>query len=1132
MRRRLLLFLTTILILCMAFVVGCAPIDSLKESSVGKFFDSTTGIFKGMSGCNGCSKEWGIPDLPDEEPEVMKLSTGVKTLIIGESFTIKVTGVGDATVTFSSDNENVATVDQTGLVTSVGIGEATIRVSAAGQSKNCYVTVIEDTRIPTLRFNNVDSEDGKYVLPLLQGESYALDYDIIFGGMFVEGSVQFESVDENVATVDANGVVTAGSVIGNGVETVIKVSAQYNGKYSEDLYTEITVVITDAKWSFDLDSEDAIYAIDTFNEVSYKNTVGYTAALTISSGAVDAEDIVVTCEDGHFEINAGVITAKKAGVGYVKLSYDNGENVYERYAPINVERVVDDRTEEDVQTFVRYEDVASISSFDAYADDKATERVFIYGDSFKTELTVSNGKFLGVDNGINYVEIQNDVFSVKLRIHFTDYYFGEIDSLLYQYTLDENGDGDVDNQSIVLPESFAEESVRYFAIYREDGASQKFAIDGYDASTRTLAIGKTWWNDAYWFWYTGDVYFVIVTDSAYYMGEITVKKATREPNIDVSSMTYYAGELYNGEVAYIERYSGAAEEQIFTLPESFGNVTNFKIAGFVDTVYNAEDRTITVNKSDIQTINNGVKIATFENENGKGYCNLTVAEYVIRSDEEVFKLQDTNENYYIVIANDIDASASTTFQPNTWRTYYSGTIDGKGNIVSNLSLYNTWWGLIYYNFSGTIKNIAFVNMKNSSGALRGLISHQANGAVLDNVYISGTAYREHLFETVQDDGVTLKNTILNFEDGWGEKGIVSKNVDGLSTGEITYGEHFYNIYKDDSFFDNAGLKFGDFEVENGMLFFNGKLLALPGNVDLTDELIDGSLGIVGQVANRDEQVLKLPYEIPGIENVTSVQIDIWDNGSKYLNLAVTYDAQKNAFITTKSAVESVLTGAYSGDVTLPCKIVTAYSTYYAKVELTGYNRTLYFISTAEELETYLVDGTFVSNTVFVLENDIDGAVVNNKTNPAGGVAPKFDGRGYALTNLTLTGYGLLGNYFGGTFKNTIVKISSVQIPDIKGLISGQSADATFQNIYVEADVTGTNVESVFRGVYGGCTFKDIVVNVKGITDVVSTSSTITEENVVTVTDTFFTDNATLSFGLFAMTDAGLTFNGKLVLAKA
>ena len=1105
MRRKLLLFLTTVLILCVALSCGC------------------------KSSCNK-EEEWGIPELPSAEQEVLTLSTGVKTLILGESFTIKVSGANGATVTFSSNNESVATVNQAGLVTSVGIGEATIKVTAGSQSRNCYVTVIEDTRIPTLRFNNVDKQNGKYVLALAQGESYALDYDIIFGGAFVNGSVQFESSDTSVVTVDANGVVTVGSVAGNGVEAVIKVNAQYNGKYSEDLYTEITVVITDAKWSFALDSTDAIYAIDTFNEVSYKNTVGYTASLTVGGVAVNAEDIIVTCEDGHFEINDGVITAKKAGEGYVKLSYDNGVTVYERLVPINVERVVDDRTENNVENFVRHEEVASISRFNKFADDKATERVFIYGDSFKTELKVENGKYVGVDNGVNYVEIQNDVFSVKLQVHFTDYYLGENDSLLYQYTLDENGDGDVDSQSIVLPESFAEESVRYFAIYREDGASQKFNIDSFDVVTRMLTIAKTW-RDAYWFWYTGDVYFVIVTDSAYYMGEITVKNATREPNIDVSSMTYYAGKLYNGEVAYIERYSGAAEEQIFTLPENFGNVTNFKIAGFVDTVYNAEDRTITVNKSDILTINNGVKIATFENENGKGYCNLSVAEYVISSDEDVFKLKDTNSNYYIVLADDIDASAETTFQPSTWQTYYSGTIDGKGHIVSNLSLYNTWWGFIYYNFSGTIKNIAFVNMKNSSGAVRGLISHQANGATLDNVYISGASYREHLFETVQDNGVTLKNTILNFEDGWGSKGVVSKNAEGLSTGEITYGEHFYNIYGDDSFFENVGLKFGGFEVKADGLYFNGKLLALPGNVDLSAQLIDGSLGIVGQVANRDEQVLKLPYEILGIENVTSVQIDIWNNGGQYRNLAVTYDAQKNAFITTKDAVASVLSGAYTGDVTLPCKIVTDYSTYWAKVELTGSNRTLNFISTAEELAYYLADGKFLANNVYVLTNDIDGAVVDNKTNPNSGIGALFDGRGYALTNLTLTGYGLLGNYFSGTFKNTIVKISSVQITAIKGLISGQSYAATYQNIYVEADVTGTNVESVFRGVYGGCTFKDIVVNVKGIKDVISTSATVTEENVVTVTETFFTDYATINFGSFAMTAAGLTFNGKLVLAK-
>lgn len=1111
MKRFLLIVLSIMLVLCMALACGC-------ESS-----------------CNG--EDWGIPELPNTSEQVLTLSTGTKTLIIGESFTLKVSGV-DGTPEFNSDTENVATVNQGGLVTAVGVGEATIKVSASGQSKNCYIKVIEDTRIPTLRFNNVAKENGKYVLPIASNEVYALDFDIIFGGAFVEGAVSFESQDESILTVDENGVVTVGNVSGNSVETIIKVNATYNGKYSEDLYTEITVLVTDAKWNFALDSKDAIYAIDTFGGVSYKNTVGYTASLTVGGQIIDESDILVTCEDGHFEVNGNVITAKKAGVGYVKLSYVNGANVYERFVPVNVERVVDDRNTNNAVTFVRYEDVASLARFDKFADDRATEKVFIVSENSKTELKVENGKYVGVDNGINYVEIQNDIFSVQLQVHFTDYYFGRIDSLLYQYTLDEDGDGDIENQSIVLPESFAEQSVRYFAIYREGGlhtsggVKQMFAIEDYDAQTRTLTLAKTW-RDAYWFWYTGDVMFTVVTDSSYYMGEITAKNATKEPDIDTTNRTYYAGDLYNGEVAYLERWNDAPEEQSFVLPESFGHVSDFKIVGIVDTVYNQAERTITVKKSELSTLTAGVKIATFIDENGNNaYCYLTVAEFIVRSNDDVFKLASTDANQYIVLAADVDAAESSGITPSTWRNYYTGTIDGKGHTVSNLSLVgNAWWGFIYQNFSGTMKDIAFVNMHNASGAVRGLIAHQVNGAVLENVYISGTAYREHLFETIQDKGVTLNNVVLNFEDGWGEKGVISKNVDGLSTGEATCGEHFYNIYDDDDFFsEHDGLKFGLFEVKNGGLYFNEKLVAIQSNIDLTKQLIDGSLGYVGSNTNREVQELKLPCQIPGIEKVTKIDIDIWGNGNQYRNLAVTYNAENNSFNVTPSAVNAILADAYSGKFFTTCKIVTGYSTYWAKIDLLGVNAKLNFISTKAELESYLTAENFIAGQFYVLTNDIDGAVVENKSNTGNGIVAHFDGRGYSLTNLTINGYGLLGNYFNGTFKNTIVKVSSVQT-ETKGLISGQSANCNMSNIYVEADTTGSNALSVFRGVYSGCSFANMVINVKGVDDVFS-GTPATEENVVTVTETFFTDNASLNFGSFAMTEQGLTFNGKLVYAKA
>ncbi len=50
----------------------------------------------------------------------------------------------DATVTWSSDNEAVATVDQAGTVTAVGGGTANITATAGGFSQSCTVTVIPD----------------------------------------------------------------------------------------------------------------------------------------------------------------------------------------------------------------------------------------------------------------------------------------------------------------------------------------------------------------------------------------------------------------------------------------------------------------------------------------------------------------------------------------------------------------------------------------------------------------------------------------------------------------------------------------------------------------------------------------------------------------------------------------------------------------------------------------------------------------------------------------------------------------------------------------------------------------------------------------------------------------------------
>ena len=1110
MKKVLLIILSVLFLLCAGLAVGCS------------------------NGC-GNGKE---PTLPEEQKQVFKLQTSTKTLFIGQQFTIKVTGVDQTeSVAFESKNQSVATVDQFGVVTALSLGEATITVTVGENSKNCYVKVVEDSRVPTITFDNVAKQDGVYVLPMSTGDQYQIDYSMYFGGEKVTGEVTYESANSDVITVSPTGLVTA--VAQGNANGVIKVNASFSGGYQDQLYTEITVVVTNAKWSLSLDSEDAIYPLDSYDGVSYKNTVGYSVALTVGGQTVDASQISVTAETEHFEINGNQITAKRAGTGLITFSYQDGQDVYEKYLSIDVERIVIDNgtsTDDQAIVFVKAEDVASISRFNQFADDRQTEQVYTITNGFKTQVTVKDGKYFGVSNGVSLVEIQNDIFSVLVQLHFVDYYIGRSPSVLYQYIIEKDADGEeIYEQQMVLPKLFNEECVQtlYFyregGLYTEGGIKQQFRVTGFDVETNTLTFNKTVYRDDYWFWYTGEVKYVIVTDTAHYIGEIKISREAKEPVPDVSQSTLYKGDLYQGEVAYLEK-TGEGETMTFTLPQSFGNVSNVKILGSIATEYDASSRTVTVNKADLSRINGGVKTVTFENENGKGYFNVTIAEYVLRTDEDVVKLANTNENYYIVIANDLDGSVVGGITPSYWQTTYSGTIDGKGHIVSNIVLENTWWGFIYQYFYGTIKNVAFVNMQNTSGAVRGILSHHADGATLENFYISGTAYREHLFETVLDNGVTLTNTILNFHDGWGEKGIVSRNVDGLSTGEITYGENFYNIYNDDSFFTlNDGLKFGDFEVKDNALYFNGKLLALQSNIDLSEDYYDGVIGIVSQNSNLDTQEIKLNGKILGIENVTAIKIDIWDNGGQYRDLAVTYNATNNSLEVTESAVATVLSNAYSGNVILPCKIVTAYSTYWAKIQLLGYNRTATFISTKAELEASLTATNFVSNSVFVLINDIDGAVIENKSNSATGVSPVFDGRGHAITNATIKGYGLLGNYFSGEFKNTIVTVASVQT-ETKGLITGQSANSTIKNVYIEGDVTGSVAESVFRNVYGSCHFVNVITNVKGASDVIN-GTAATETNVVSVGDNFFTENATLKFGSFEVKTDGLYFAGKKVLAK-
>ena len=83
------------------------------------------------------------------------LNTHEETIHEGDTFqltaTVLPTNAANPEVTWSSDNEEAAAVDQNGLVTAAGLGEAVITATAGGISNQCHITVI--TRQYTVTFN-------------------------------------------------------------------------------------------------------------------------------------------------------------------------------------------------------------------------------------------------------------------------------------------------------------------------------------------------------------------------------------------------------------------------------------------------------------------------------------------------------------------------------------------------------------------------------------------------------------------------------------------------------------------------------------------------------------------------------------------------------------------------------------------------------------------------------------------------------------------------------------------------------------------------------------------------------------------------------------------------------------------
>ena len=219
-------------------------------------------------------------------------------------------------VVWESDDEAVATVDDNGKVTAVGVGTATITVTTleGGFTATCIVTVVETYVVPT----------GITVTPMAlnldSGDVYELSATVKPAG--ANPNVTWSSSNAAIAEVDGNGVVTA-KAAGKATITVKTVNG-YSATCAVTVVIPVeSVDVTPAECIIPLKGAKALKATVNPSNATNKTITwssSNTAIATVSStGTVTAKSV-----NGEVEIYA---TAANGVVGICVVTVGTGKSL-------------------------------------------------------------------------------------------------------------------------------------------------------------------------------------------------------------------------------------------------------------------------------------------------------------------------------------------------------------------------------------------------------------------------------------------------------------------------------------------------------------------------------------------------------------------------------------------------------------------------------------------------------------------------------------------------------------------------------------------------------------------------------------------------------------------------------------
>ncbi len=272
----------------------------------------------------------------------------------------------DKTVTWSSSDATIASVDQTGKVTAVKSGKATITAAAGEKSATCEVTVTTPVQSVSLDRTTVSLEEGQTTT--LTATISPNDAD--------EQTVTWSTSNSAAATV-SNGVVTAVA------EGTAVIKASVGGK-------EASCTVTVKK------SVVAVTSV-TLNKTTLPLTKGQSEKLTATVAPDNATDKTVTWSSSDATIasvdQTGKVTAQKTGKATITAAAGEKSATCEVTVTTPVQSVSLDRTTLSLEEGQTTTLTATISPNDA------DEQTITWTTSNAGAATVTNGVVTAVAEG-------------------------------------------------------------------------------------------------------------------------------------------------------------------------------------------------------------------------------------------------------------------------------------------------------------------------------------------------------------------------------------------------------------------------------------------------------------------------------------------------------------------------------------------------------------------------------------------------------------------------------------------------------------------------------------------------------------------------------------------------------------